>query len=128
VILSKKISSGLSGTEKIKAHHMLRRSAYMRLGILVTTDEHPDAVFGITKAALSKGHEVSIFVMDAGTHLLHHPSMKELSDAQRIVMSFCEHSAQGLDVPFETIPAAIIRGSQYDNATMLHEADQVIVL
>jgi len=100
----------------------------MKLGILINTDKYPDAVLGITKAALSKGHEVSIFVMDAGTHLLNHPSLKELSQYQRIVMGFCEHSAQGHGVPFETIPDPIVRGSQYDNATMLHESDKIIVL
>lgn len=100
----------------------------MKLGILVNTDKYPDAVRGITEAALSKGHEVGIFVMDAGTLLLNHPSLKELSQRQRIVMSFCEHSAQGLGVSFDALPASIIRGSQYDNATMLHEADKVIVL
>lgn len=100
----------------------------MKLGILINTDKHLDAVLGITNAALSKGHEVSIFVMDEGTHLLNHPSLKELSQRQRIVMGYCEHSAQGLGVSLETIPAPIIRGSQYDNATMFHEADKVIVL
>lgn len=100
----------------------------MKLGILVNTDNHLDAVLGITLAALSKGLEVSIFVMDAGTHLLNHPLLKELSQRQRIVMSFCEHSAQGLGVSFAALSAQIIRGSQYDNATMLHESDKVIVL
>ena len=100
----------------------------MKLGILVTTDDHPEAVLGITNAASSKGHEVSIFVMDGGTLLLTRPEVQELSARQKIVMSFCEHSAQGLGVPFEALPAAIVRGSQYDNATMLHEADKVIVL
>jgi hypothetical protein len=100
----------------------------MKLGILINTDNYPDAVLGITTAALSKGHEVSIFAMDAGTHLLNQPSLKELSQHQRIVMGFCEHSAHGLGVLMETIPAPIIRGSQYDNATMLHESDKVIVL
>ncbi len=76
----------------------------MKLGILVNTDDHPDAVLGITNAALSKGHEVSIFIMDAGTRLLSQPSIKELSARQKIVMSFCEHSAQGLGVPFDAIP------------------------
>ena len=100
----------------------------MKLGLLVTTDDHPDALLGITAAATAGGHEVSIFVMDAGTLLLVRPEVGELSTRQRIVMSFCEHSAQGLGVPFDTLPAAIVRGSQYDNATMLQEADKVIVL
>jgi hypothetical protein len=100
----------------------------MKLGILVTTDDNPDALLGITTAAIDRGHEVSIFVMDAGTHLLTRPEVRELSTHQRIVMSFCEHSAQGLGVPLNAVPGSIVRGSQYNNATMLQEADKVIVL
>jgi peroxiredoxin family protein len=100
----------------------------MKLGMLVTTDDNPDALLGITSSAVARGHEVSIFVMDAGTLLLTRPEVRELSTRQRIVMSFCEHSAQGLGVPLDAIPGAIVRGSQYDNATMLQEADKVIVL
>ena len=100
----------------------------MKLGILVTTDDHPDAVIGITDAAAAGGHDVSIFAMDAGTRLLTRPVFQGLAARQRIVMSFCEHSAQGLGVALDAVPAAIARGSQYDNATMLQEADKVIVL
>jgi predicted peroxiredoxin len=100
----------------------------MKLGILVTTDGHPDAMLGLTSAATAGGHEVSIFVMDSGTLLLTRPEIQELSMRQRVVMSFCEHSAQGLGVPLVAVPGAIVRGSQYDNSTMLHEADKVIVL
>jgi len=100
----------------------------MKLGILVTTDDHPDAVIGITDAATAGGHEVSIFAMDSGTRLLTLPAFQELAARQRIVMSFCEHSAHGLGVPLDAVPGAIARGSQYDNATMLQEADKVVVL
>jgi len=100
----------------------------MKLGILANTEDHPDAVVGIINAALAKGHEVIIFIMDAGTRLLGRPSFQELSVRQKIIVSFCEHSAQELGVPFDMLPEAIVRGSQYDNATMLHEADKVIVL
>jgi hypothetical protein len=42
----------------------------MKLGILVNTDKNLDAVQGITKAALAKGHEVILFNMDAGTKVV----------------------------------------------------------
>ena len=42
----------------------------MKLGILVNTDKHLAAVTGITRAAIDKGHEVTIFAMDDGTRLL----------------------------------------------------------
>ncbi|MCC6347244.1 MAG: DsrE family protein, partial [Nitrospirales bacterium] len=48
----------------------------MKLGIFVNTDRHPDDLAGITRAALSKGHEVVIFFMDSGTRLLRVPDIR----------------------------------------------------
>jgi hypothetical protein len=45
----------------------------MKLGIFVNTDRHLEHVVGLVKAALSKGHEVTMFNMDDGTKLLGTP-------------------------------------------------------
>jgi predicted peroxiredoxin len=100
----------------------------MKLGILINTDRHAEEVVGITKAALSKGHEVIIFMMDTGVRLLHNPSVTELSKAPGVQMSFCDYSTGKLGVSKEGIPDTIGCGSQFDNASMNHEADRVIVL
>jgi predicted peroxiredoxin len=100
----------------------------MKLGILVTTDKNLDAITGITKSALSKGHTVLIFNMDEGTKLLTNPAFSALSKMQGVTMSFCDHSAKHANVPTEGIPGEIACGSQFDNANMNHEADRVIVL
>lgn len=100
----------------------------MKLGILVNTDKHLDAIAGITKSALSKGHTVSIFNMDEGTKLLSNPSFTALCKTQGVTMSFCDHSAKHINVSTEGLPGEIACGSQFDNANMNHDADRVIVL
>jgi len=100
----------------------------MKLGILVNTDRHLDDVVGITKAAVSKGHEVILFAMDDGTRLLEKPDYTDLSRLQGVTMSFCDHSAQKIGVKTDGVPEAIVCGSQYNNAAMDHDADKVIVL
>lgn len=100
----------------------------MKLGILVNTDRHLDTVVGITDAAIARGHEVIIFAMDAGTRLLTQPSYTWLCIRPGVTMSFCDHSAQQLGVGTDGVRKEIVSGSQYDNATMVHEADKVIVL
>ncbi len=100
----------------------------MKLGILVNSDKHRDAVIGLTQAALAKGHEITLFTMDSGTKLLADPSYNNLCTLPGVVMSFCDHSAKQVGVATGSIPEAIVCGSQYDNAVMMHTADKVIVL
>lgn len=100
----------------------------MKLGIFVNTDKNLDAVQGITKAALKKGHTVSLFNMDDGTKLVHSPVFAELAKTSGVSISFCDHSAKHMGVTAEGLIKEIVCGSQYNNAAMLHEADRVIVL
>ncbi len=100
----------------------------MKLGIFVNTNRHLNHVIGIVKAALAKGHEVLMFNMDDGTKLLGAPEFAELCRTKGVGMSFCNHSAKGLDVATEGLPSEIVCGSQYHNAVMNHDADRVIVL
>jgi predicted peroxiredoxin len=100
----------------------------MHLGILVTTNKNKEAVVGLAKAALSKGHKVTIFNMDDGTRLLGDEQFNSLCRTEGVAMSFCDHSALGLGISKEGIPADVVCGSQFDNANMLHEADRVINL
>lgn len=100
----------------------------MKLGILVTTDQNLDSVLGLTKAAVSKGHEVVIFNMDTGTKLLGDASFRELCTTSGVTMSFCDHSAGLENVSKEGIPSELVCGSQFNNATMANESDKVINL
>lgn len=100
----------------------------MRLGILVNTDKHASHVEGLTKAAILKGHEVTIFTMDEGVKLLEKPSFTALCKIPNVNMSYCDHNATGKGISKEGIPEKVVCGSQYNNATMMHDADRVIVL
>ncbi len=100
----------------------------MKLGIFVNTDKHIDHVLGLTKAALDKGHEVIIFNMDDGTKVLGNPGFTGLCTTPGVTMSFCDHSAKGLEVTTDGIPEDVVCGSQYNNAVMNHDADRVIIL
>jgi hypothetical protein len=100
----------------------------MKLGIFVNTDRNLDAVQGITRAALAKGHSVDIFNMDVGTKIVRSPIIAELCGLPGVSISFCDHSAKHVGVTAEGLPKEIVCGSQYNNAVMLHEADRVIVL
>ena len=65
----------------------------MKLGILVTTNTNKDNVKGLTKAAVSKGHEVSIFCMGEGSRLLEEKDFMDLNSIDGVSMAFCDHSA-----------------------------------
>lgn len=100
----------------------------MKLGIHVNDDKHLDHVIGITKAAVSKGHEVIIFTMVDGIKLLENPVYTDLCKVPNVQMSFCDHNASGMGINKEVIPQDVICGSQYNNAVMVHDVDKVIVL
>ncbi len=99
----------------------------MKLGILVNSDRHLEHIVGITQAASEKGHEVIIFSMDEGTHLVENAKFTALSELDGVSMSLCRHSAEEHNIELDDIPEGITRGSQFDNAVMNHEADRVIV-
>ncbi len=100
----------------------------MKLGILVNTDKHLEHVLGIARAALAKRHEVSVFLMDAGTHLVADPALTGLAQLPGIKVSLCDHSAKAHGVATDGLPKQIACGSQLQNAMMNHNADRVILL
>lgn len=100
----------------------------MKLGILVNTDRHAKHIIGLTKAAVKKGHKVSIFIMNSGVNLLSNASITGLSRGPGVSISYCDYSVKKIGVPSETFPDEIVCGSQYDNSIMQHESDRVIVL
>ncbi|MBI4302604.1 MAG: DsrE family protein [Chloroflexi bacterium] len=95
----------------------------MKLGIeLLTSAEAEDArtVRQIAEAALSQGHEVSIFLMDDGTYNLNY--LRGLVD-KGVHLSLCAHNAYQRNLAKEEG----IFGSQYDWAQIVHDSDRVIV-
>lgn len=98
------------------------------LGILVNTDRHLKHILGLAHAALGKGHEVTIFIMDEGTRLLHDARLLGLAGLPGVTVSLCDHSAKRHGVETEGLPEAVVCGSQLNNAMMNHGAERVIVL
>ena len=100
----------------------------MKLGILVTTDKHLEHVLGIARAALAKRHEVSVFLMDTGTHLVADPALTGLAQLPGVKIGLCDHSAKMHGIAMDGLPTQIACGSQFQNAMMNHNADRVISL
>ena len=100
----------------------------MKLGIVITKDRHLAHVIGIAQAANAKGHEVSLFAMDAGTLLLNKPEFRALCQLDNVVMSVCQHSASEKNVDTDGVSKEIVLGSQFNNAMMNNESDKVITL
>ena len=100
----------------------------MKIGMLVNTDKGLKDIIGITKEALSRGHEVSIFTMDSGTKLLGNGEYSGLCMLEGVKMAFCSHSAGKEGIDASLVPQHITCGSQFDNALMSNESDIVIVL
>lgn len=98
------------------------------LGILVNSSRHAAHVQGLTRAARARNHEVVIFVMDDGTHLLRDEALVGLAALEGVTVSVCTHSAERHAVPLDGLPGSVVRGSQLNNAMMNHQAARVLVL
>jgi len=96
------------------------------LGIVVKTDEYPQHVAGIARAAAKRGHTVMVFMTDDGVRICSHPEISALKDIADV--SLCDHSAKDRNVDESSIPDGITCGSQYNNAVVNHDADRVVVI
>lgn len=100
----------------------------MKLGILVNTDRHLDAIAALVHAAVARGHEVILFAMDDGTRLLAAAAYVSMSRLPAVTMSFCRESAARTGVAIDALPESVNGGSQLQNASLVHNADRVVVL
>lgn len=111
-----------------------KKGEAVKLGILLNTARHLDDVVGISRAALSKNHQVIIFAMDEGVKLVENQALASLARLEGVSMSVCDHSAEIHGVRTEGRSPKIVGGtkivcgSQFQNAMMNHNADRVIVL
>ena len=78
---------------------------------------------GIARAALAKGHEVSIFIMARGVMLLSNAEFVSLVDEGAKVV-VCEHNRGEYKAP-EGI-RGVEYGSQYDFATLVQDCDRLV--
>lgn len=98
----------------------------MTLGILVNTDKNKEAIIGITKVSIKRGHRVILFFMDEGCNLLKDGEITALRNIEGVSISICDFNRKKIGI--KDIPEGILCGSQYDNAVMNRESDKVIIL
>ena len=100
----------------------------MKLGIMVTTDRFAAQIRGIVEAALRGGHTVALFATGDGVTLVSDRGFASLSALPGVAIGYCEHSLQSRGGRPASTPAAVVAGSQFDNATLVSESDRVVVL
>ncbi|RJQ49436.1 MAG: hypothetical protein C4538_02195 [Nitrospiraceae bacterium] len=99
----------------------------MNLGILITSTPHANKIIEITKAALKRGHHVSIFMTDDGIYLVKNGGVANLRELDNVEMSICNFSADGRYLSENEIPSGIANATQYQNSLMHNECDKVLI-
>lgn len=95
------------------------------LGIMITKYENLEHVSGVVKAASAAGHGVMIFMTDEGVRFTKDPKFLELLKVNGVEISVCDHSCERAGIHEKT--DGISYGSQYNNATMLHDCARTLV-
>ncbi|KWT79381.1 MAG: DsrE family protein [Nitrospirota bacterium] len=100
----------------------------MTVGLLITRDGYKEDIIGLTKAAVKKGLDVILFMMDDGTRHSQDKDIVDLMSLKGVTMSLCDHSAKLRDITETMIPKGCAAGSQYQNSVMNQDADKVILI
>ncbi len=95
------------------------------LGIMVTKYENLGHISGVVTAARAAGRPVTIFLTDDGVRFTRDPKFLELLKAPGVEFSCCDHSCERVGIHDKT--EGISYGSQYNNATMLHDSARILV-
>ncbi len=98
----------------------------MKLGIVVTQTPFANKIVDITKAALKRGHSVSIFLTDDGIYLIKNGDVADLRNLENVEMSLCNFSAMGRKLANSDVPEGIVNGTQYQNSLIHNECDKVL--
>ena len=96
------------------------------LGILLTTSpesENTHTVIKLAEAAIARGADVQIFLMCDGVHNAFDPGFEALLE-KRVQIVLCSHSLGERRRP--KIEGAILCGSQYDHAQLVHQVDRYL--
>lgn len=95
------------------------------LGIMVTKYENVEHIAGIAKAAQAAGKSVVIFLTDEAVRFTTDPKFLDLLTVEGVELSCCDHSCEQIGLHEKT--DGITYGSQYNNATMLHDSTRALV-
>ena len=97
-----------------------------KLGFLLTTSpesENTHTVMQLAEAALARGVDVDIFIMCDGVHNAFEPRFEALVEkGARVVL--CAHNLGERYRPKSE--GAIVCGSQYDHAQLVHDVDRYL--
>ncbi len=100
----------------------------MKLGIFISTNRNLHHLTGIVGEAVARGHEVKVFVMDAGSKLLETDEFRRLCGLEGVESAFCDLNAKAAGVDTDKASQYASRGSQYNNALMMNDVDRVLSL
>ncbi len=98
------------------------------LGILVTSDQHLDAVVNLTKAAAAKAVDVRVFFTGKSVLLTQEERFRELVGQGKLYVcdvSFRANGLEGKDVPGVGFKEFV---TQARNAEMIEECDRYLVM
>jgi len=103
----------------------------MRLGLVITDHIYAMAARDLLQAALSRQWECRCFLTDRGVLLLTEPVFMESPGVIASSVTACElsidrYEAYGLCT--DQVDARVVVGGQYQNAELVKNSDQVIVL
>jgi|SRR5208283_2418369 len=98
----------------------------MKLGIIVTQTPYANKIVDITKAAVKRGHSVSIFFTDDGIYLIKNVDVANLRNLENVEMSLCNFSLQGRKLADSEVPEGVINGTQYQNSLIHNECDKLL--
>ncbi len=96
----------------------------MRIGFLVTDPAYRDFLIPLLSAALARGDEVEVFLMDEGCFLAADAQFSALLSRAGANASICDFNRTQKGI---TAPPSLRPGSQYDNARMVQDCDKVLV-
>ncbi len=103
----------------------------MKLGIVITDEGHLALVKQLFDAAVGRGWQVFCFLTDTGVNLLADGDFVRRAKVHPNHVSLCEHSAEryaqgGYDLG--VLGSYVVVGGQYQDAELVRNCDQVVVL
>lgn len=103
----------------------------MRLGVVVTDGQFAQQALALLKSAQARGWQLRCFLTDSGVKLLGDEAFRAFLDGSEAHVSLCELSVDrypGADPHEAGLAERVIIGGQYQDAELVKNSDQVIVL
>ena len=94
----------------------------MKLGVLITKAEYREYIIPVIRAALKRGDEVTVFMMDDGCLLANDREFASLAGDVKVNICDLNRGQRGIEPPAE-----IHSGSQYDNIRMVRGTERLLV-